>query len=153
MQYLKVPNITPFRPRTFFLLCIFPEVTRDILICIDLGLAWLYTFHLFLKPLLFFSNLLQCHNVHGGSQRGDDHPDPELSSQEPADTHNAILGETAKQYCCVPDTIILTLLNRYLADHLFHCQQMSILIENNEFGSDPRGSRKLNFPLQIIGAP
>ena len=49
-----------------------------------------------------------------------------------------------------PDTIILTLLNRYLADHLFHCQQMSILIENNEFGSDPRGSRKLNFPLQII---
>ena len=27
-----------------------------------------------------------------------------------------------------PDTIILTLLNRYLADHLFHWQEMSILI-------------------------
>ena len=67
----------------------------------------------FLKPC-YFSYILQRNNVHGGGQRGDDHPDPQLSPQEPADPHYALLGEPW------PDTIILTLLNRYLADHLFH---------------------------------
>ena len=46
--------------------------------------------------MFFFSDLLQCNNVHGSSQRGDHYPHPELSPQEPADTHNAVLGETAK---------------------------------------------------------
>ena len=41
-----------------------------------------------------FSHLLQCHHVHGGGQRGDDHPHPQLPPQDQPDPPHALLGET-----------------------------------------------------------
>ena len=64
--------------------------------CIDLGFNNTFLYFPVFPKLIFFSYVLQCNNVHGGSKRGDHHSHPELSSQEPADSHNAVLGKTAK---------------------------------------------------------
>ena len=125
--YQKVPNIAPFPPRTFFLLCIFPEVTIDKIYLCVLTLAsttLFYTFQSFLNSFFlatYFNAIMfmvaasvvttiLILNYHHRNQQ----------------TH------TMPYWVRLPnrgaDTIILTLLNRYLADHLFQCQQMSILI-------------------------
>ena len=41
----------------------------------------------------FHRNLLQRHHVHGGRQRSDHHPHPQLSPQEDGDPRDACVGE------------------------------------------------------------